>query len=160
MRNQDEGRKDNRRTTSTPTPRQMSRLPTPLPSPPLSSGGYLPAECSVTEWVEIYDYAGGVRFRGFVTRKGVEVTLFIFFDQGVIGKDLKHGLMALLELSGSSDFDCSRLVVCLDRSSDTEDLKDLTRDLGWVGFELTTLEDWAGQKNCISDTWLFLAIDV
>lgn len=45
----------------------------------------------VSEWVEIWDYAGGLRFRGFVADRDGERALFIFFDQEVMGKDLKHG---------------------------------------------------------------------
>lgn len=72
--------------------------------------------------------------------------------------------MALLELSGSDDFNCNNLVVCLDRSADAEDLKDLTHNLGWVGFELTTLDRWAKSANantpCVSDRWIFLDMEV
>ena len=46
---------------------------------------------SVREWVEIWDYAGDCRFRGFVAEKDGTRALFIFFDSSVIGKDLKQG---------------------------------------------------------------------
>jgi len=68
-----------------------AQLPTPSSSP---LGGYtnnVAPKGHVTEWVEIWDYAGGVRFRGFVAEKNAEKALFIFFDGSVIGKDLKQG---------------------------------------------------------------------
>ena len=68
--------------------------------------------------------------------------------------------MALLELSSSEGFECSQLVVCVDRSAGNEAVEDVTRDLGWVGFELMMLDAWAGENGCISDRWLFLGMDV
>lgn len=68
--------------------------------------------------------------------------------------------MSLLELSGSKDFDCTKLVVCVDRAADAEDVRDLSRDLGWVGFELTTLDSWSNRTACTSDKWLFLEMEV
>ena len=68
--------------------------------------------------------------------------------------------MSLLELAAGQDFDCSNLVVCVDRAAETEDIKDLTRDLGWVGFELTTLDFWSNRTVCTSDRWLFLEMEV
>ena len=43
------------------------------------------------EWVEIWDYAGDLRFRGFVGGKGYTRGLFVFFDSTLVGKDLKAG---------------------------------------------------------------------
>lgn len=68
--------------------------------------------------------------------------------------------MSLLELSSGDDFECSKLVVCVDRAAEGEDVKDLTRDLGWVGFELTTLDEWSNTPACISKKWLFLEMEV
>lgn len=68
--------------------------------------------------------------------------------------------MSLLELSASKEFDCTQLVVCVDRTAESEDIKDLTRDLGWVGFELTTLDVWSNRTACTSDRWLFLEMEV
>lgn len=86
------------------------------------------------------------------------------FDSYILHLDLSltvsHSLMCLLELAGGEDFGCSNLVVCLDRSADQEDLKDLTRDLGWVGFELTTLDRWSKGVACTSDKWIFLDMEV
>jgi hypothetical protein len=42
-------------------------------------------------WLEIWDYAGGCSFRGFVGGNGDEKCLFAFFDSAVIGRDLKQG---------------------------------------------------------------------
>jgi hypothetical protein len=113
----------------------------------------------VTDWLEVYDYVGGARFRGFIAETHGERNLFVFFDQGVLGNDLKPGLMALLELCSISDFDCTRLVVCLDRHSDSEDMKGLMRDLGWVGFEPLTLVEWSNSADIVSDRWVFLGME-
>lgn len=68
--------------------------------------------------------------------------------------------MSLLELASSDHFDCADLVICIDRTADEEDFKDLIRSLNWVGFELTMLEAWAGSEGCISDRYVFLGMDV
>lgn len=163
--------------SSTNNPRQHRRLgrhdsAALLPTPPSSIGpdGFIDDDdlsrnvssfpAFVSEWIEIWDYAGGVRFRGFVAERNSMRALFIFFDRSVIGKDLKQGLMSLLELAAGDDFACDRLTVCVDREADTEEIKDLTRDLGWVGFELATLDEWSGSPACISDRWLFLEMEV
>lgn len=70
-------------------------LPTPSPSPdgkihPLQRAGL------VSGYVEVFDYAGGLRFRGFVAEKGDERSLFIFFDQEVMAQDLKPGYVFTL----------------------------------------------------------------
>jgi hypothetical protein len=44
----------------------------------------------VDAWLELWDYAGGCSFRGFVTQTGDEKCLFVFFDSSVIGRDLKQ----------------------------------------------------------------------
>ena len=43
-------------------------------------------------WLEIWDYASGCSFRGFVGGNGDQKSLFAFFDSAVIGRDLKQGL--------------------------------------------------------------------
>ena len=64
-------------------------LPTPSPSP---DGRIFPTVGSlVREYVEIWDYAGGARFRGFVAEKEDERALFIFFDKEVMTENLKPG---------------------------------------------------------------------
>ena len=69
-------------------------------------------------------------------------------------------MKALLELAESSSLDCSRLIICVDRTAGKEESEDITRGLGWVGFEFITLDAWAGESDCISDRWLFLSLDV
>ncbi|KAK3058363.1 hypothetical protein LTR09_001441 [Extremus antarcticus] len=134
-------------------------LPTPSPSPDTRKG-YLEMGGMLKEYVEVWDYSAcDARFTGFVAEKEEERALFIFFDKDVMGKDLKPGLMALLELASTTEFDCGRLVICLDRTTDAETMDDVSRGLSWAGCELMTLDHWAGEKNCISDRWLFLEID-
>ena len=77
-----------------------------------------------------------------------------------VSANITHRLMALIELADYLVFSCSQLVVCLDRSINQPDLKGLTRDLGWVGFELTTLAPWNGGRNDTSKEWLVLNIDI
>ena len=45
----------------------------------------------VQTWIEVWDYAGGAWFRGFVAGDGDERTLFVFFDDGMQRHDLKPG---------------------------------------------------------------------
>ena len=45
----------------------------------------------VNTWIEVWDYVGDTSFRGFVGGEGSGKSLFIFFDEGLIDKDLKHG---------------------------------------------------------------------
>ena len=70
--------------------------------------------------------------------------------------------MALLELASTPEFDCAKLVACLDRQvGDVEEFDDLVRDLGWVGFEPTTLEPWSpGAVEVTSPRWLMLDMEV
>jgi len=68
--------------------------------------------------------------------------------------------MALLELASSDNFECSQLLVCVDREADAQGVKDIARDLGWVGFELMMLDQWAGEKGCMSDRWIILGMDI
>lgn len=73
-------------------------LPTPEQSPdgrfcsPVVGAMGGQAKAWVKDYVEVWDYACGGRFRGFVAEKddGLK-TLFVFFDREVIGKDLKPG---------------------------------------------------------------------
>ena len=67
--------------------------------------------------------------------------------------------MALLELCDLPDFQCSQLVVCLERDLDNDLLKSVKRDLGWVGFEPLTLADWTAGDEILSDRWVFLSMD-
>ena len=137
--------------------------PTPLPSP---DGMFdPPAQPSmnglVSEYVEVWDYAGGLRFRGFVAEKDDAKALFVFFDNDAVNADLKSSsLVNLLELAGCGDLDCTQLVVCLDRQSEGDDLANKTKALGFIGFELLTLNAWVKGSACTSDRWLFLGMDV
>jgi len=114
----------------------------------------------VTAWFELFDYVGGASFRGFVAGEGSERCLFTFFDAAVVGKDLKQGLMALIELS-STAFECEQLVICLDRDIVEGDSKALMKSLRWVGFELITLEMWTNERTmATSNKWLFLGMEL
>ncbi|KAF2244858.1 hypothetical protein BU26DRAFT_533463 [Trematosphaeria pertusa] len=113
----------------------------------------------VSDWIEVWDYVGGIRFRGFIAEKEEEKAMFVFFDQNVVGGDLKAGLMALLELCEIDYFSCSRLVVCLDRETDRRAMDTLTKDLGWIGFQLTTLNDFTSGEDIISDQWIFMDME-
>jgi hypothetical protein len=133
----------------------------------------------VNSWLEIWDYAGGCSFRGFVVGTEAEKCLFVFFTSDVVGHDLKAGyvcifihaihhlspsltrrsLMALIELA-ATPFECSQLVICLDRRTDPEESRALMKSLRWVGFELVTLEMWAGNRTPASDKWLFLGMEL
>ena len=66
-------------------------------------------------------------------------------------------LMALLELCEVDQFSCNRLVICIDRHADQKDT--LIKDLGWIGFSLTTLDDFAHEDELISDKWLFMDME-
>jgi hypothetical protein len=45
----------------------------------------------ISDWIEVWDYVGGIRFRGFVAERNGEKALFVFFDQDVIGGKIKAG---------------------------------------------------------------------
>jgi hypothetical protein len=150
-----------------------------LPSPETDDGmGEGEKNGLVGDWVEIWDYVGGNRFRGFVAEKDGEKSMFVFFDQLLIGADLKAGyvpslpatkkchgltvtsLMALLELCDVPYFSCSRLVACLDRHADAQATEALTKDLGWIGFQLATLNDYTDGDDITSNKWLLMEMDV
>ena len=45
----------------------------------------------IQEWVEVFDYRGDASFRGFIAKGPcADKTLLVFFDQSVVGKELKH----------------------------------------------------------------------
>ncbi len=67
--------------------------------------------------------------------------------------------MALLELCDMDYFSCDRLVICMDRHADALAKESLTKDLGWIGFGLTTLDDYANGEALISDKWLFMDME-
>ncbi|KAI1408407.1 ornithine decarboxylase antizyme-domain-containing protein [Hypoxylon sp. FL1857] len=113
----------------------------------------------VNGWMEFWDYAGGASFRAFVAEDGDEKSLFAFFDNGLVGRDLKHALIALIELA-DGPLECSNIVICVDRSMPDDYAKTLMRSLQWVGFELTTLDHWAKDIDVTSDKWLFMGMEV
>ncbi|KAL7270295.1 Oligosaccharide translocation protein rft1 [Rhizina undulata] len=105
------------------------------------------------QFIEVWDYVGGGSFRGFIAERPLpgnrmDRTIFLFFEQ-VAGTQLKHGLIALIELA-TECFNCDTLVICLDRK--TEGLHSLIRDLGWVGFELVTLSRWLPSNQAAPST--------
>jgi len=128
----------------------------------VDSGPEAPLRSFVLNWIEVWDYVSNARFRGFTAIDKVGVaTLFVFFDVSVVGKDMKQGLMALLELASAPGLGCSQLVVGIGRQEiSSADGTTLLRNLGWVGFEPITLDQWSGQSNLISTGWLFLGIEV
>lgn len=114
-----------------------------------------------TQWMEIWDYQGANSFRAFVAEDFAanEKALFVFFDAGVVGRDLKKSLVALIELA-ESPLACSQLVVCVDRSIEPDDAKTLTKGLRWAGFELATLDHWAGAVDVTSREWVFMGMEI
>jgi hypothetical protein len=68
--------------------------------------------------------------------------------------------MALLELCEVPDFGCSRLIICLDRHIESQAMEVLTKDLGWIGFQLTTLDGFTHGDEITSDKWLFMDMEV
>jgi hypothetical protein len=68
--------------------------------------------------------------------------------------------MALLELCDVQYFSCSKLVVCLDRNTDVKAKEVLIKDLGWIGFQLATLNDFTDGDEIVSPRWLFMDMDV
>lgn len=113
----------------------------------------------IDAWLEIWDYSGGCSFRGFVGGNGDQKSLFAFFDSAVIERDLKQGLMALIELV-ESVFALQQIVICLDRSVPEVDAKTFMKSLRWVGFELITLDMWAKQQDVTSNKWHFLGMEL
>jgi hypothetical protein len=68
-------------------------------------------------------------------------------------------LMALLELCEQTYFSCDRLVLCIDRHADASARDNLTKDLGWIGFGLTTLDEFSEGKELTSEKWLFMDME-
>ncbi|KAF2147171.1 uncharacterized protein K452DRAFT_218062 [Aplosporella prunicola CBS 121167] len=134
-----------------------------MASPPISGGAVGAPEqlCgTVAQWIEVWDYVGGARFRGFVADDAERKAMFVFFDPEAVVRDLKPGLMALMELCSMPELDCESLNVCLDRGAEEEDMKALMKDLGWIGFEPITLAEWTDRPPVLSDRWLFLGMEV
>ena len=68
--------------------------------------------------------------------------------------------MALLELCGTDEVDSTKLVVCIERDLPADQSASLMKDLGWVGFEPITLEEWSKDSMLVSERWLLLSMDV
>lgn len=71
--------------------------------------------------------------------------------------------MALFEIGSMTDLGCSEMVACVDRSMDAVELDAVMRNLGWVGFELSTLRDWVvppAKGQFISNKWLFMTVEI
>ncbi|KAK4139987.1 ornithine decarboxylase antizyme-domain-containing protein [Dichotomopilus funicola] len=119
------------------------------------------ARGGVLGWLEIWDYAGGSSFRGFVAEDTSRETksLFVFFDAHSITRDLKQALVALIELA-EGPLACSHMVICIERSIPEEEGKGLTKGLQWAGFSLTTLDFWAPGLDVLSNRWLFMGMEV
>ncbi len=64
-------------------------LPTPSPSPETII--YTSSDGMVKEYLEVWDYTGGARFRGFIAEKNDERSMFVFFDREAMESDLKPG---------------------------------------------------------------------
>jgi len=121
------------------------------------SGGGLGVDMAA--WMEIWDYVGGTSFRGFLVEDGGEKSLFAFFDAGVVGRDLKQGLMALIELAEAA-LGCSQLVICISRSIPDAESKALMKGLQWAGFSITGLDFWGGGLDVTSKKWLLMGMEL
>ena len=67
--------------------------------------------------------------------------------------------MAMIELASES-FECSQIVICLDRSMEPEEKASLLKSLRWVGFDLIGLDMWAKGPFATDDKWLFLGMEL
>ncbi|KAH6891376.1 ornithine decarboxylase antizyme-domain-containing protein [Thelonectria olida] len=115
---------------------------------------------NVEAWLEVWDYAGGASFRAFVANDGEEKSLFVFFDaEGVMGRDLKKALMALIEIA-DGPLDCSHVVTCIDRRIPLDETRSLSKSLQWVGFEMTTLDHWAHDLDVTSKRWMLMGMEL
>lgn len=142
------------------TNRQQLTPPYDSPSEMMCVDG-VRGSVEVVAWMEIWDYQGGASFRAFVADDFVqdEKSLLVFFDAGVVGRDLKKALVALIELA-EAPLGCAQLVICVDRAIEADEIQTLTKGLQWAGFELATLDHWAGSLDVTSDQWLFMAMEV
>ncbi|KAK7722554.1 hypothetical protein SLS64_001091 [Diaporthe eres] len=148
--------------TSNGQPDRRQQLTPPYDgSEVMCNSGRANGNIEATSWMEIWDYQGGASFRAFTVEDYArdERTLFTFFDAGVVGHDLKDALVALMELA-ESPLGCSHLVICIDRSIETDEAKTLTKGLQWAGLELTTLDHWAGAIDVTSKEWVFMGTEV
>jgi hypothetical protein len=133
----------------------------PRGGPVLDPAHPSPNAFRVGAWMEVWDYAGGASFRAFTAEgAGDDKTLFVFFDiQGVLGRDLKKALMALIELA-DGPLECTRVVTCVDRRIPPDEALELTKSLQWVGFDLSTLDHWAQRLDVTSDRWVLMSMEI
>ncbi|PGH19078.1 hypothetical protein AJ79_00112 [Helicocarpus griseus UAMH5409] len=117
----------------------------------------------IQNFIEVWDYAGDTIYRGFVAADGDRRTLFVFFDSHTVaGQGFKSGLMALFEIASIPEIDCTEMVACIDRSMDPAVRDAAIRNLGWVGFELSSLNDWVvppANEAIISKKWLLMTVE-
>ncbi|KAJ2902085.1 hypothetical protein MKZ38_001058 [Zalerion maritima] len=120
-----------------------------------------PVPCTeATAWMEIWDFANGPSLRAFVADDGEEKSLFVFLHDGIIGREMKHTLVAIIELA-EGYLECSSIVLCIERSIPEEESQGLMKNLQWVGFELTTLDKWAQDiDTTTSRQWLYMGMEV
>ena len=62
-----------------------------LATPPKGDVDFLDDPRTVEKWIEVWDYVGGVRFRGFLASNEDRRAVFVFFDDNVLSHDLKPG---------------------------------------------------------------------
>ncbi|PYI19759.1 yippee-domain-containing protein [Aspergillus violaceofuscus CBS 115571] len=101
----------------------------------------------IQHWLEVLDYTNDVTYRGFVTSTNDgQPTIFVFFSDQTLGHGLKTGLVALFELASISAFQCLQIVACIPRPHNAVELE-IVRNLGWCGFNLTTLQQWSVEND-------------
>lgn len=115
----------------------------------------------VTAWMEILDYTNGTSFRAcIVMDEEGEKSLFVFFHDGVVARELKQALVAMIELA-ESPLECSTIILCIDRLIPQNEIHALMKNLQWVGFEPTMFDRWAKQGvDVTSNCWLLMGMDV
>jgi hypothetical protein len=116
---------------------------------------------AVSDWLEIWDYVGGSSFRAFVAEDPSRGTksLFVFFDEHAMSRELKKALVGIIELA-EGPLACSHLVICIERSIPEEETKNLTKGLQWAGFSVTTLDFWSKGLDVLSNRWFFMGMEI
>ncbi|RKF79882.1 putative ornithine decarboxylase antizyme [Golovinomyces cichoracearum] len=114
---------------------------------------------TIDAYFEVWDYFGEFNFRGFVGGNCQKKSLFVFFETDAIRKDLKKGLMALIDFA-ETVFDVPLIVICLERSISEDECKPFLKSLHWVGFMPITLDIWTGVAQVTSKDWLLLGMQV
>lgn len=117
------------------------------------------SKSTIDAYFEVWDYFGECNFRGFVGGNCQKKSLFVFFETAAIRKDLKKGLMALIDFA-ETVFDVPLIVICLERSVSEDERKSLLKSLHWVGFTPITFDFWTGGAQATSKDWLLLGMQV